>query len=135
MSLNAIQTALEKRLNTLLPSLPTAWENARPYQPVAGQPYQRVSHLLNRPRDLAITMDGTEDKGILQIDLYYPKGETRTAAIARAQAIRDHFKPPLRLTEGTTKVEISSTPQVSSGFPEDDRWRIVVSVYWRSFGV
>ena len=131
MSIAAIQSALETRLLTLTPKLPIAWENSPAFTPAAGQPYQRVRHLLNIPIDRALTMDGTEDKGILQIDLYYPLGAGRVPAMDRAQAIRNHFTAPLVLPIAGAQVQIYKTPAIATAFPDEDRWRTVVSVYWR----
>ncbi len=126
-----IQAALERRL-LLMPSMDTATEN-NAHTPTTGIPYQRLHHLLNNPVDRAVTLDVTEDRGIFQVSLFYPVDGGRVPAMTRAQAIRDHFKPPLTLIEAGVKVEILRTPGIGSGSRDGDRWHVPVSIYWQSF--
>lgn len=130
MSLTAIQSALEKRLLSLAPQLPTAWENAT-FTPPAGM-WQRVSHLINTPRDVSLALDAVIDQGIFQVSLYAPINTGRLAAMQRAQAIRAHFAPPLDLIEGLAWVQIYRTPAIAGGMPDGDRWHLPISIYWRA---
>ena len=132
MTLPLIQAALEQRLATLTPALATAYENAS-FTPVTGVAYQRITMLVNRPVDHAVTMDVTEERGIFQVSLFYPQGAGRGAAQARAELIKALFKPPLTLTNGAVKVEINKTVHVGGGMPDGDRWMVPVSIYWQSF--
>ncbi len=132
MSIALIQAALEQRLATLSPALATAYENAT-FTPVTGTPYQRITMLVNRPVDHAVTMDVTEERGIFQVSLFYPQGAGRGAAQARAELIKALFKPPLTLTNGAVKVEINKTVHIGGGMPDGDRWMVPVSIYWQSF--
>lgn len=132
MSIPLIQAALEQRLATLTPAMATAYENAS-FTPVTGTPYQRISMLVNRPVDHAVTMDVTEQRGIFQVSLFYPQGTGRGAAQARAELITALFKPPLTLTNGAVKVEINKTVHIGGGMPDGDRWMVPVSIYWQSF--
>lgn len=132
MNMLEIQAALEKRLATMTPELATAYEN-EVFTPVTGTPYQKITQLPNNPVDHAISLDVTEDRGIFQVSLMYPIGSGRGAAQARAQAIRDHFPLALVLTEGTTKVEVSRTVSVGTGYPDGDRYMVPVSIYWKSY--
>ena len=132
MTLPLIQAALEQRLATLSPAMATAYENAT-FAPVTGVAYQRISMLVNRPVDHAVTMDVTEERGIFQVSLFYPQGTGRGAAQARAELIKALFKPPLTLTNGAVKVEINKTVHIGGGMPDGDRWMVPVSIYWQSF--
>lgn len=137
MTIALIEAALEERL-LLLPPLADdqkdwlALEN-KTFTPKAGVPYQRINHLTNTPVDHAVTLDVTEDRGILQVSLFYPLDKGRVPAKTRAQLIRDQFKPPLTLTKGAVKVEITKTPSIGSGYPDGDRYMVPVSIYWRAF--
>lgn len=133
MGIQQIQAALENHLLAMatIPAISTAFEN-RVFAPVVGQPYQRVSHLLGRPTDHAITCDMVEDKGIMQVTLMYPLDKGRMAAVVRADALRQHFAPPLTLTFGGIKVQVSKTPYVAAGMQDGDRWAVPVSIYWSS---
>lgn len=132
MSIPKICAALEKKFQALSPQLPTAFENVS-FAPVVGQTYQRVNQLINKPLDHAITLDITEWRGILQVTICSPLNEGRGAGQARAQAIADHFTPPQTLTETGVRVELLSTPAIASGFKDEDRWCIPVSIPWSAF--
>jgi hypothetical protein len=131
MSNGNISAALEKKL-AALGAFATAHENVV-YTPVNGTPYQILNLLLNNPIDHAVTLDVTEQRGLLQISLMYPLGAGRGPAQARAQAIADHFKPAQDLIESGTKVEIRQTVKIGQGYEDSGRWRVPVSVYWNSF--
>ena len=132
MSIAIIQSALEKRLLTLAPQLPTAWQN-EVFKPTTGQPWQRVDHLINAPRDMALERTLRMDRGIFQVTAYYPIGTGRLAAMQRAELIRDHFAPVLMLTEGAVRVDIVDTPRIASPMPDEAWWAVPVSVYWSAF--
>ena len=132
MSVQKIQSALEKHLATMAGNLPTAFEN-EPFTPPTGQPYQRIYLLVNTPVDHAVTMDVTEQRGLFQVSLYFPEGAGRGAAQAYAEALAQHFKPVQTLANGALKVELASTVQVGSGSQDDGCWSIPVKVRWRSF--
>lgn len=132
-----IQAALERHLLLLPPLAPDvkdwwASENTA-FEPKPGIPYQRIHHLINTPRDLTIERDLVQDRGIFQVSLFYGLDTGRVAAMTRAMQIRVHFRPVQYLEEGGTTVELNDTPSISSGAPDGDRWRVVVSVPWSSF--
>jgi len=132
MTIATIRAALETRLNGITSPLPTAWENMD-YTPVLGTPWQRVNLLVNEPVDYAVTSDVIEQRGILQVTLYYPHGEGTAAAAARADAVRARFAPVQTLTSGQTKVEILRTAHIAIGQSVDEWWVVPVSIPWRSF--
>lgn len=74
-----------------------------------------------------------QERGIFQVSLFFPLDAGRVPAMARAQAIRDHFKPVQHLYEGAVRVEINDTPAISSGMVDGPWWMLVVSVRWISF--
>ena len=131
MSLTLIQAALEKRLLTLAPNLPTAWENVT-FTPPSSM-WQRVNHLINVPRDMALERTLRMDRGIFQVTVHAPINTGRLAAMQRAELIRDHFAPVLMLTEGAVRVDIVDTPRIASPMPDEAWWAVPVSVYWSAF--
>lgn len=131
MSIAAIQSALEKRLLALAPQLPTAWENVT-FTPPSSM-WQRVNHLINVPRDLALERTLRMDRGIFQVTVHAPIGTGRLAAMQRAELIRDHFAPVMMLTEGAVRVDIVDTPRIASPMPDEAWWAVPVSVYWSAF--
>lgn len=131
MSIAAIQSALEKRLLALTPQLPTAWENVT-FTPPSSM-WQRVNHLINVPRDLALERTLRMDRGIFQVTVHAPINTGRLAAMQRAELIRDHFAPVLMLTDGAVRVDIVDTPRIASPMADEPWWAVPVSVYWSAF--
>lgn len=132
MTYKTIQAALEKKLATITPALATAYENL-PFTPTVGTPYQRVNLMPNQTLDLAITADVRQYYGLFQVTLFYPAASGRGAAQTRADAIDAAFKPVQRLTEGSTKVELIESVQVTGGYQDGDRWVVPITIRWRAF--
>ena len=132
MSIAKVRAALESRLNGISPAVATAWENV-PYSPTVGTAWQRVNLMVNTPVDYAVSSDVVEQRGILQVTLYYPQGTGSATAAARAQAVADRFAPVQTLTSGGTNVEVLSTAHIGTASAVDDWFVIPVSVPWRSF--
>lgn len=137
MSILKICALLETKLQALSPQLPTVFENQE-FTPTAGVVYQRVNHLINTPRDLAITLDLLEWRGILQVMVCAPLPAPgvqggRGPAQARAQLIADHFAPPQTLAGTGVRIDLLKTPAIASGFKADERWCVPVSIPWSAF--
>jgi hypothetical protein len=131
MSIVSIRAALETLLATITPALATAYENA-PYTPVAGTPYQAV-YLLTAPPDNPTVGDNFyREKGIFQVTLNYPLQTGSAAAAARAELIRAAFKRGTTLTSGSDTVKIDTTPEISQGRVDGDRWALPVRITWFS---
>lgn len=132
MSILKICALLETKLLALSPQLPTVFENQE-FTPTAGVVYQRVDHLINTPRDLAITLDILEWRGILQVMVCAPMGAGRGGAQAHAQLIADHFEPAQTLAGTGVRIELLKTPAIASGFKAHERWCVPVSISWSAF--
>ena len=85
MSIALIQSALEKRLLALPPQLPTAWENVT-FTPPSSM-WQRVNHLINVPRELALERTLRMGRGIFQVTVHAPINTGRLAATQRAELL------------------------------------------------
>lgn len=131
MSQTAIRKALEKHLSAMSPSLSTAFENV-PFTPVTGVAYQRVNLLPNAPDNSAQGSGMYFDRGIFQVTLCYPQGTGPAAAEARAQMLRDWFRRATTMVEGDVSVIVTTTPRISRGEPEGDRFCIPVSVSYQA---
>ena len=131
MNIAKICGLLEQQLLALSPQLPTAFENVE-FTPT-GLIYQRATHLINTPRDLALTADVTEWRGVFQVTVCAQLGGGRGEAQARAQAIADHFAPPQSLIAVGLRVDLLKTPAIATGFKADERWCIPVSITWSAF--
>lgn len=127
--LKNIRIALESKLNGITPAISTAWENVA-FTPVAGTAYQACFTLRAEP-DNATMGDGYyRERGIFQINLFYPVGAGPATAEARAELIRAAFKRGTTLTSGSVKVIVERTPEVGHGRADGDRWMIPVKVRW-----
>lgn len=133
MSHQNIQATLELKLSQMAPSLPTAYEN-KSFTPVQGQPYQEVTFLPNDPRDLVMGRKLTELVGFFYVALMYPANAGRGAAQARADLVRQHFKPLQTLVHASgLQVHLHDTAIVRAGTIDGDRWRVTVIVPWRAY--
>ena len=126
MSAPAIRQALETALNALSPALATAWENV-PYTPVVGTPYQAVYLLRAEPDNIEIGSAYTE-RGIFQINLFYPLDTGPGAAEARAEVIRDAFPRGASFTASGVTTHIEKTPEIGPARIEDDRYFLPVRI-------
>ncbi len=131
MNLASIKAALEKRLLSMTPALSTAYENV-PFTPVTGTPYQRVDHLLNTPHVRTLGGEASLFQGIFQVTLFYPMGNGRGVADARANQISQHFPHMLVLTEAGQDLMLERPADIRQGSPDDDRWMVPVRIYWRA---
>lgn len=132
MSIVAIETALENHLLSMSSPPDIAWEDVD-YTPQVDNPYVRVHHLHNVPRDLSIERDATEYPGIFQLTVMYPAGQGKVAAKLLAERIANHFAPMQILDAGNHKIELSDTPAIASGSADDDgRYMIPISINWQA---
>lgn len=132
MTIATIRAALESRLSGMGGALPSAMENVD-YSPTVGVAWQRVRMLVNTPVDHAVTSDVIEHRGFLEVILHYPQGVGTATAAAKAQAIAARFAPVQTLSSGSTRVEITKTAHIGTGFPLDGWFCIPVSIPWVSF--
>lgn len=130
MSLTAIRAALETRLDTISPSIASAYENAK-YTPVSGTPYQQV-HLLLATPDNPVMGTGFREQGFMQVTLLYPLLKGPGDAQARADLIRTTFPKGLSLTNSGVVVNIDKTPVIGNGTVDGDRWRVPVKIPFHS---
>lgn len=128
-----IEATLESRLLALINPPPIAWEDVE-FTPATGQPYLRVRHLLNTPRDLFLEGGSAELVGILQVDAVYPSGRGKVEAKRLAGRVADLFAPVQSLEAGDYRIDLLKTPAIASGMPDGDGWYMVpISIPWRAF--
>lgn len=135
MSITAIETALEQKLLAVADLPAIAWEDVD-YKPTTGQPYLKVHHLHNNPRDLFLERGPAELPGIFQVSVLYPAGRGKVEAKQLAERLADAFAPVQMLPAGNHRVDLLDTPAIASGFSDDDGWYVVpVSIRWEAFPV
>lgn len=132
MSIVAIETALEERLQTLATPPPVAWEDMA-FEPTSGQGYLRVHHLHDHPRDLFIEGGPAELPGIFQVDGVWPAGQGKVEAKLVAERVAALFAPVQSLDAGNHCIERAQTPAIAGGMPDEGWYTVPVSIMWRAF--
>jgi NAD(P)-dependent dehydrogenase (short-subunit alcohol dehydrogenase family) len=130
MSMASIRSALETALAGISPAVTIAYENA-PFSPVVDVPYQRATLLPAEPDNREIGPGYTE-RGLFQVDLFYPKDKGPKDALARAALIRSTFAYATELASGGVKVNIIATPQIAPARADGDRFMVPVKIRWHS---
>lgn len=135
MSIVAIETALEERLQTLANAPPIAWEDVS-YTPETGVAYLKVFHLHNTPRDKYLEGGSAELAGIFQVTVVHPAGSGKVAAKLLAERVAAVFAPVQELEAGNHTVSLNQTPAIATGMPDEGGWyEVPVSIPWRAFPV
>jgi hypothetical protein len=123
-----IQAVFEVALASLPGAqIPTVWENID--RPDTGPPYKEV-YLLPAEPDNPEIGDGYIQRGILQINLFYPQGKGWFNSLTQAQVIRTAFPRGLALQNGSVIVTVLTTPEIGPGRAEDDLYFRPVKVRW-----
>lgn len=113
MSLSNVLKALEKRLATLTPAIPTASENGT-YQPQVGVAYQALAYVgeVNEAPVISDTNGYIKKQVLYQIMVCFPSAQGPASCRARADLIVSHFKKSTVLIESGTRVEINFQPEI-----------------------
>lgn len=123
MSDNPVRDALQAHLSGMVPAIDTVWENpVQLYEPVDGQPYQRVDLIPARPANNE-TGSAFMEQGFMQVRLCYPLGRGPSPLEARFFAIRARFKNGSSLPAVAGVVtNISGTPELGPQIEEPGRY-------------
>lgn len=105
----------------------TAFENIS-FTPKTGTPYQ-LSRLVPLPVENPTLGDNyNREVGFYQVVLSYPRDEGVGRLTTMADKIKDYFKRGTTLVEGSDKVVIDRTPQISSVYINDTRAEITIRI-------
>lgn len=125
-----IRKAFEKKLLAMpdgLSTASTAFENAS-FTPLANAPYQ-MSRLVPLPVENPTLGDNYHrEVGFYQIVLSYPKGQGVGLLATQADKIKDYFKRGSTLSEGSDKVIVDRTPEISPVYINNSRAEITVRI-------
>lgn len=130
MSLIPIRAVFEVALAAIpggLDADSTVWENVD--KPSTGAPYQ-AAYLLPAEPDNPEMGDGYIQRGIFQVNLFYPQGKGWLEISQQAERIRAAFPRGLALQNGSVIVTVLFTPEVAPGRAEDDLYFMPVKVRW-----
>lgn len=121
MAILETKRCLERRLMTLAPAIPTAFEGVS-FDPPATM-YQRVQLMVKKPADPTLGVGYHRDEMQLQVFIVDAAStnsglNTSTSGtnitIARAELTREHFKKGTTFEEGAFRIHILTTPTVGS---------------------
>ena len=119
---------VENRLKTLSPSLPIAFESVSFSAPADGSTYLRCTLQIRQPDDTCI--GGNYYREDITFNVYVlDKLNIGTGnALTMAENIRTLFKKTTTLQEGTTRVQILTTPRIAGAVVTNDRLIIPISI-------
>ena len=126
MSLVAVRAALETALAAMTPALDTAYENKQ-HTPVQGTPYQAVYLMPAAPVNPEMGRL-TQERGFMQVSLFYPLGTGPAAATARAELIRQTFYRGRSFVASGVTTTIENTPEIAPAMVDDDRYHVPVRI-------
>ena len=129
-----IRKAFEKSLVTMpqgLGAANTAYENTT-FTPKADFPHQ-LSRLVPLPVENPTFGDNyNREIGFYQVVLSYPKGKGVGTLATMADMVKDYFKRGTTLVEGSDKIIIDRTPQISPVYINDNRAEITIRIRYYS---
>ena len=109
----------------------TAFENIT-FTPVLNQPHQ-LSRLVPLPVENPTFGDNyNREVGFYQVVLSYPKGNGVGSITAMADKVKDYFKRGTTLVEGSDKIIIDRTPEISQVYINDNRAEITIRIRYYS---
>lgn len=109
----------------------TAFENTT-FTPVLDQPHQ-LSRLVPLPVENPTYGDNyNREVGFYQIVLSYPKGKGVGSIATMADKVKDYFKRGTTLVEGSDKIIIDRTPEISQVYINDNRAEITIRIRYYS---
>ena len=129
-----VRKAFEKYLVIMpqgLGQTKTAFENTS-FVPKIDQPHQ-LSRLVPLPVENPTYGDNyNREVGFYQIVLSYPKGEGVGNLTLMADKVKDYFKRGTTLVEGSDKIIIDRTPEISPVYINDNRAEITIRIRYYS---
>ena len=129
-----VRKAFEKKLTSMpqgLGQTQTAFENVT-FTPKVDQPYQ-LSRLVPLPVENPTFGDNyNREIGFYQVVLSYPKGKGVGTLATMADMVKDYFKRGTTLVEGSDKIIIDRTPEISSVYINDNRAEITIRIRYYS---
>ena len=129
-----VRKAFEKKLTSMpqgLGAANTAYENTT-FTPKADFPHQ-LSRLVPLPVENPTFGDNyNREIGFYQVVLSYPKGKGVGTLATMADMVKDYFKRGTTLVEGSDKIIIDRTPEISSVYINDNRAEITIRIRYYS---
>ena len=129
-----IRKAFEKKLVAMplgLGAVNTAYENVS-FTPKTDQPHQ-LSRLVPLPVENPSFGDNyNREVGFYQVVLSYPRGKGVGGLADMADKVKDYFKRGTTLVEGSDKIIVDRTPEISPVYINDTRAEITIRIRYYS---
>lgn len=124
--ISSTKRAVERRLNTLTPSVPIAYENVS-FIPPTGM-YLRTQLTIQNPEDPVYGTGYYRERITFQVFVCEELNKGTVSAQAKAEAIRTLFTKGTSFTEDDYVVHILRTPQVAGSIVTSDRLVIPILI-------
>ena len=118
--------AAERRLGTLSPAVPIAYEGVS-FTPPATM-YLRCQFTVNPPDDPVIGDRYYRERIVFQVFVVDVANKGTATALSKAEDIRQLFKKGLTMVESGTNIYVLDTPQVSGTVVAQDRLVVPVLI-------
>lgn len=126
--LTTTKKLIENRLKTLSPLPSIAWENVSFQAPADGSLYLRCSMQVRTPDDSCIGGNYYREDITFFVYVLDKLNIGTGNALSVAENIRTLFKKTTTLQEGTTRVQVLTTPRIAGAVVTNDRLVIPISV-------
>lgn len=117
--ITSTKKACERRLATLSPAIPTAYENVA-FTPPTGM-YLRTQFTVQDPEDPTFGTGYYRERITFQVFICEELNKGTTTANTKAEAIRSLFAKGTTLTEDGYRVHVLQTPQIAGSAVTTDR--------------
>ena len=118
--------AVERKLNTLLPAIPTAYEGVT-FSPPSGI-YQYVQFVIGKPTDPVLGTEFHRENIEAQIFVCDVLGKGTANVLARAELTRELFTKGTFMLENNTRIHVLETPKIQGVLPTKDRLVVPIIV-------
>lgn len=126
--LTTTKKLIENRLKTLSPLPAIAWENVNFTAPSDGSLYLRCTMQVRNPDDTCIGSEYYRENIVFNVYVLDKLNIGTGNALTVAENIRTLFKKKTTLEEGTTRVQVLSTPRIAGSVVTNDRLVVPISV-------
>jgi len=118
---------LERTLASAFPTTKIAWE-ANSFKPPANELYLHTQFVINTPNDPFVASNYYRERIMFQVFVCDLLNKGTGNAISVAEQIRNTFKKGSAFIEGSARVSIINTPQISGAVVTEDRLVVPVMI-------
>lgn len=122
-----LRAAFEKKLAAFAPASTIVWPNST-VGSVEGVLYYQAFLIPGTPENPTVGTGFHRQLGIFQVNIAVPTGTDTGDADDLASNLAFFFRRGTLLVENSLEVIISNTPNILTGFDEDDRWKVPVQI-------